>query len=312
MQDLVAVEAFVRVVDRGSFSAAAADLGVAKSTVSKRIAALEERLGARLLYRTTRSVRPTEVGATYYERCLAVLAAAEEAERAVTRMQQVPRGRLRVSAPMSFGQRYLAPVVAEFMRDFPEVEVDLDLSDRMVDVIAEGFDVAIRVAALPDSSLIARRLAGSRRLVVGAPSYFRARGRPASPAALAEHDCLLYAYQASGDTWHFDGPGGAQAVRVAGRLRANNGDVLAVAACAGLGLALLPDFIVEPELRAGRLEPTLPEHCRAETALYAVYPHARHLVPKVRAFVDRLAGRFAAAEWPARRRESGDRGGQGY
>ncbi len=290
--------AFVRVVERGSFSAAARELHLAKSTVSKRIAALEERLGARLLQRTTRTVRLTEVGAAYYDRCLAVLEAAAEAERAVTRMQGTPRGRLRVSAPMSFGQRYLASSIASFLQEHPEVEVDLDLSDRMVDVIGEGFDVAIRVGELRDSSLIARRLAPSRSLVVGSPAYFHRRGRPQSPEGLREHECLLYAYQASGDTWHFRGPGGASAVRVRGRLRANNGDVLSLAAQSGLGLALLPDFIVDAELRTGRLEPALAEHCRAEAVLHAVYPHARHLMPKVRAFVDRLAADFGAgASW---------------
>ncbi len=305
MQDLTAIAAFVRVVELGSFSAAARELSLAKSTVSKRIAALEGRLGALLLHRTTRTLRMTEVGAAYFDRCLAVLAAAEEAERAVTRMQGVPRGRLRVSAPMSFGQRYLASSVARFLQDHPEVEVDLDLSDRMVDVVGEGFDVAIRVGALRDSSLIARRLAPSRSLVVGSPAYFHGRGRPRSPEELREHACLLYAYQASGDTWHFRGPSGPTAVRVQGRLRANNGDVLALAAQAGLGLALLPDFIVDADLRTGRLEPALAEFCRSEAVLHAVYPHARHLMPKVRAFVDLLAADFGGGASWRRARVSG-------
>ncbi|MCA9635137.1 MAG: substrate binding domain-containing protein, partial [Myxococcales bacterium] len=157
-----------------------------------------------------------------------------------------------------------------------------------------------RAAELPDSSLIGRRLCGSRRLVVGAPGYFRSRGRPQAPAELADHACLLYAYQASGDTWHLDGPAGPIAVRVRGRLRANNGDVLATAAREGLGLAFLPDFIVAGDLRAGRLEVALAEHCRSEAAIHAVYPQTRHLVPKVRAFVDHLARHFGdGVPWAA-------------
>jgi DNA-binding transcriptional LysR family regulator len=288
MQQLEGIMAFVTVVDEGGFSPAARRLGVAKSTISKRIRSLEDRLGARLLNRTTRSQSLTEVGAAYYERCSAIVDAAREAEAAVTHQQTTPHGRLRLSAPMSFGQRYLDPVIAEFLRGHPNAELELDLDDRTIDVVDEGYDLAIRIGSISESSLVMRELLSSRFCIVASPGYLAKRGSPHTPDELFEHDCLLYSYQRSGDSWRFDGPDGPLQVRVTGRMRANNGDALAQAASAGLGLALLPDFIVEREISAGRLCTVLDDWCQQRVAVHAVYPHNRHLSAKVRVFVDLL------------------------
>jgi len=283
------------VVKHHSFSAAADELGLSKSSVSKQIRALEDRLGARLLDRTTRRMRLTEVGAAFHDRCAAIVTAAEEAELAVTQLQMTPRGRLRISAPVSLGQRYLTDVVDDYLTLYPDVEIELDLSDRFVDLVDEGYDLAIRVGALPDSSLVARKLADSRRVVVGSPSYLADHGVPQTPADVGAHECLLYTYsQVPADVWRFDGPDGEISIRVHGRLRTNNGDVLAAAAGDGIGIAMLPDFIVAAELRAGRLQAALSDMCQSLGGIYAVYPHNRHLSANVRLFVDELVATFAS------------------
>ncbi len=285
---------FVAVVQAGGFSAAAATLGVSKSTVSKQVRALEDRLGSRLLDRTTRSVRLTNVGAAFYEQCAQAVSAAEEAELAVTQMQPTPCGRLRVTAPISFGQRFVVDVVGDYLTYYPEVGVDLDLSDRTTNIIDEGYDLAIRIGRLPDASLIAQHPADPRPAPVGPPTYLAERGTPETPADLGTHDCLLYSDQLSGDHWTFDGPDGEIRVRVHGRLRSNNGDALAAAAGDGLGLALLPDFIVRDEIRAGRLVSVLASMCQRLGGVYAVYPENRHLSAKVRVFVDLLDATFSS------------------
>ena len=294
MEDSLAhIAIFVRVVQDGSFSAAADRLRVAKSTVSKRVAMLEERLGARLLHRTTRAMRLTEVGAAFYERCLVAVEAAEEAELAVTRLQASPRGTLRVSAPVSFGQRFLGPALRSLISEHLDVEVELVLDDRWVDVIDEAFDVALRIGKLPDSSLVAKKICDSRRIVVAAPSYIDAHGPVTHPNDLARHECLLYAYQRTGDAWSFERGGKAVTVPVRGRLRTNNGDVLTQAAVDGLGVAYLPDFLAQPDLAAGRLVALLDDHCQGEAPVHAVYPANRHLSAKVRVFVDLLVDHLA-------------------
>jgi len=286
---------FAQVVDSRSFSAAAARLGLSKSAVSKQIAKLEDRLGARLLNRTTRTLSPTDAGQDFYERCIRVAREVEEAERAITHLSAEPRGLLRLNAPASFGREYLAPLVPEILARWPELRIEALFEDRFVDVVAEGFDLVIRITRLQDSSLVARRIASCRRLVCAAPSYLERRGVPRKPAELLQHDCILYSYATDQNEWEFVGPDGRlETVRVDGRLRANNAEVTLAALRAGAGLALSPDFIVGPDIAAGRLVPLLTGYENPFGAIYAVWPHNRNLAPKVRAVVDFLVERFAA------------------
>lgn len=292
IEDLTAMAVFARVVEARGFSAAAKRLGRSKSSVSKTVSALEDRLGARLLNRTTRRLSLTEAGAAFYERAARILEEAEEAELAVTRLQDEPHGTLRVNAPTNFGERHLAPALADFMARYPALAIDLALEDRFVDVVDEGFDLALRIAALPGSSLIARRLAPNRRVVCASPAYLERAGTPLRPSDLRRHDCLAYTYLATGNAWRFAGAGDPVSVRIAGRLSINNGEALRHAALAGLGLVMLPTFIVGEDLRSGTLRAVLREFTDTATSVYAVYPHSRHLSAKVRAFVDFLAERF--------------------
>ena len=290
---LAAMAAFAKVVESNSFSGAAKALGRSKSAVSKLVAGLEDEMGARLLNRTTRRLSLTEAGLAFYEGAARALAAAEEAEAAVTQLSTAPRGVLRVNAPMSFGVRHVAPALADFMAAYPELAVELDLNDRVVDLVEEGYDLAVRVVRLSDSSLIARRLAPSRFVLSAAPSYLARRGTPLEPEDLAGHDCLIYSYQTTGERWRFQGPGGTRQVRIAGRLRANNGDALLGAALGGAGVALLPSFICGEAVRDGRLVQLMPDwNRRQDVEVCAVYPASRNLSPKVRVFIDFLAARY--------------------
>jgi DNA-binding transcriptional LysR family regulator len=292
MDRLTAMEAFVRVVERGGFTAAAEDLHLSRAMVSKHVQDLEEHLGARLLNRTTRKVSLTEAGRVYYERSTQLLADLAETEEAVGELQAKPRGRLRLNAPVSFGALHLAAAVADYMAAQPEVTVELTLNDRVVDLVEEGYDLAVRIARLADSSLIARRLAPCRMVVCAAPEYLERHRQPGHPNDLAGHNCLGYSYGQTRDEWRFDGPKGAAAVPVRGTLQANNGDVLRAAALRGAGIVLLPSFIVGADLAAGRLAPVLPGYRVPELGIYAVYPHSRHLSAKVRSFVDFLLPRL--------------------
>ncbi|SES92070.1 LysR family transcriptional regulator [Oceanicella actignis] len=293
MDRLSEMEAFARVVELGGFTEAARRMGVSKSAVSKAVAALEERLGARLLTRTTRRVAPTAIGAAFYERARRVIEEAEEAERMVTALHGAPRGELRVSAPVSFGLRVLAPAVADFMRQNPEVTLTLSLDDRFVELVSAGFDMAVRIGRLPDSSLKALRLRKVDLLLAASPEYLARAGVPRRIEDLADHQLLRYAHQATGASWRLRGPGGEERqVRARGRLVADNGDALALAAEAGLGIVLSPDFIIAEALAAGRLVEVLPE-CRPEpAAAYAVRPAGPFPPPQLSAFVDFLAQRL--------------------
>ncbi len=293
MDRLTAIEAFVRVAEARSFSEAARRLRSSKSAVSRNVGALESELGVRLFHRTTRSLTLTEAGRGYFERATRILADLEEANLAVSQLQSAPRGRLRVSAPMSFGFLHLAPALPDFLARYPEVAVDLAMNDRFVDLIDEGFDVAVRIGALEDSSLIARKLAPMRRVVCASPAYLEARGVPLSPDGLEDHECLCNSNIAPSQEWRFTALDGKPwPVEVKGRLSANNGDALRVAALKGQGFANLPTFIVGGDLQAGALVTVLDEFISQDMAMSAVYPHSRHLSPKVRAFVDFLADRF--------------------
>jgi DNA-binding transcriptional LysR family regulator len=292
MDRLNAIEAFVRVVERGGFAAAAASLRKSRAMVSKHVQDLEEHFGARLLNRTTRRVGLTEVGRVYYERCVRVLADLAEAELAVGELQAEPRGILRINAPMSFGTLHLAAAVADFTTLHPKVSVDMALNDRIVDLVEEGYDVAVRIGRLADSTLIARRLALCRMAVCAAPSYLARCGEPRHPADLSGHNCLGYTYMSTWDEWRFEGVGGAQSIRVSGSLNSNNGEALAAAARRGLGIIIQPTFIVGDDLKSGRLMRILADYRPYEPPISAVYPHPRHLSAKVRSFVDFLASRF--------------------
>ncbi|MBC8068796.1 MAG: LysR family transcriptional regulator [Deltaproteobacteria bacterium] len=296
MHDLAQLEIFVHVVADGGFTSAAHSLGVSKSFVSRQLGALEDRLGARLLNRTTRKLTLTDVGTAFYEQCRRILDELAEAEAAVTNLQTAPRGTLRVAAPMSFGFRYVAPEVSQFLADHDELSIDLDLADRRVDLLDEGFDLAIRIGKLADSSLIARKLGASNLLMVASREYLDRRGRPEHPRELREHDCLLYAYSPTNSSWQLDGEGGSISVPVTGRVSANNGDAIAVAARAGLGIARLPDFIAAPLVHEGAVEQVLPRWTESY-GIWAVYPHNRHLSAKVRLFVEFLAERWATPPW---------------
>jgi DNA-binding transcriptional LysR family regulator len=289
---LTALEVFARIVEGGSFTEAAAQLGLSRAAVSKHVTALEDRLGARLLNRTTRRCSPTEAGAAFYERCRQLLAELEEAEAEAGEAAVRPRGRLKVSAPMTFGARHLAPALPDYMAAYPDVRVDLTLDDRVVDLVQEAFDVAIRIARLDDSTLIARRLAPCRMLIVASPAYLARHGEPMVPADLARHDCLGYSYAARGGVWELSGPDGTTLQRVKGRLQANNGDVLAAAAAGGLGIVAGPSFILGDLVRAGRLRPVLPGYRLPELGIHAVWPPGRHVSAKLRSFVDFIAARF--------------------
>jgi DNA-binding transcriptional LysR family regulator len=293
MDRLTEMEAFVRVVDHGGFTEAARKMGLSKSAVSKHVAALEARLAVRLLNRTTRRVSATELGLAYYDRARVVLADALEADSMVTAMQATPRGSLRVSAPVSFGIVQLSTAVARFLCAYPEVDVNLVLDDRFVEVVAEGFDLAVRVGALEDSSLKARKLASARRVLAASPGYVAEMGAPRGVDDLGAHRLLHYSNLATGNFWRFQGANGEERhVRVGGRLTVNNGDSLMRAAEAGLGIALLPSFIIGDAIAAGRLVEILPDRAPDVIGVHALYPQGRFPQPKLRAFVDFLAQHF--------------------
>ena len=293
MDRLAAIEAFVRVAECGSFSQAAQRLHSSKSVVSRQVGALEAELGARLIHRTTRALTLTEPGRSYFERASRILADLAEANASVGRLQSAPRGRLRVNAPMSFGFLHLAPALPDFLDRYGDVELELIMNDRFVDLVEEGFDVAVRIGKLEDSSLVARRLAPMRRTVCAAPAYLQKRGVPNSPEDLKSHECLCYSNLGMTQEWRFVRPDGRPwPIEVHGRLHANNGDALRAAALHGFGLAVLPSFLTGRDIQSGALVSVLEPFMPQDSAVYAVYPHARHLSPKVRAFVDFLAERF--------------------
>jgi DNA-binding transcriptional LysR family regulator len=293
MDRLAAIEAFVRVAECGSFSQAAERLRSSKSVVSRQVGALEAELGARLIHRTTRALTLTEAGRSYFERATRILADLAEANASVGQLQAAPRGRLRVSAPVSFGFLHLAPALPDFLDRYPDVEVDITTNDRFVDLVDEGFDVAVRIGKLDDSSLVARKIAPMRRTVCAAPAYLEKRGTPASPDDLESHECLCYSNVGRAEEWRFVRPDGAPwPVEVHGRLHVNNGDALRAAALRGFGLAVLPSFLVGRDFQSGALISVLAPFMPQDSAVYAVYPHARHLSPKVRAFVDFLSQQF--------------------
>jgi DNA-binding transcriptional LysR family regulator len=294
MDRLTALTAFVRVVELGSFARAAERLSMSTSAVSRQVSELEAHLDARLLNRTTRRISLTEAGQAFFERSVQLLADFEEAESAVRTSAVAPKGKLRVTCGISFGVRLIAPAIAEFGARHPQLSFDLDLSDRVVDLVEEGYDLAIRVGTGGPPGLVSRVLGYSRLVCCAAPAYLKAHGAPVHPRDLARYQCLEYSYVAPGALWTFeDSAAEKHTVRIGGRVRANNGRMLAELAALGMGVVLEPDFIVEPLIRAGRLMVLLPEFQPPRTPIAAVYPSRRHLSPKVRALVDFLAERFS-------------------
>jgi DNA-binding transcriptional LysR family regulator len=290
---------FVATVDAGNFTAAANRLRLSKQFVSRRVAALEASLGVRLLVRNTRNLTVTDLGQDFFERAKRILADVGDAERAMSARRTEPRGLLKVSAPMSFGMAHLSPLVAEFLRAHPDVRFDMDLADRTVDVIGEGFDMALRIGRLQDSTLVAQKLIDVRMIACCSPGYRRRRHAPASPADLAQHACLPYG-QAGRASWEFIVDGARTSLDVEGPLRSNNGEVLRDAAIAGLGIAYLPDFIVAGSVDAGLLVEVLAPYIPPPNALHAVYPRHRETSVTIRAFTQFLRERLTARAATAR------------
>lgn len=305
MDTVDGMRTFAAVVAEGSFSRAAERLEMSPQLASKYVGQLEDRLGVRLLNRSTRQLSLTEAGRAYYDRVREVLADIEDMENAVGDMTARARGTLRINAPMSFGQFHLTRAIAEYQAAEPEVEVDLTLNDRVVDIVSEGFDLAIRIGRLEESSLVARPLAPVRLVVCGSPGYFQRHGVPATPEDLAAHECLRYAYASDYDRWRFEQDGGNYSVRVSGGFSANNGDALRVAALAGRGVILQPTFIVGDDIHAGRLQTVLEDFHVAELTVHAVYAHRQYLSAKVRTFVDFLAGYLGSPPYWDRPRPGG-------
>jgi len=297
LPDMEALAVFARVVELRSFAAAAEDLKLSKATVSKAVGRLETRLGARLFNRTSRRLALTETGAQLADRARRLLADAEAAEDEILAHSAQPRGLVRLAAPMSFGLIELAPVLPDFLAQYPEVSIDLHMSDDRIDLVGMGFDLALRIADLPDSSLVARRIRPVERMVVASPAYLERHGRPTHPSHLAEHACLGYAYLPTPETWRFSGPGGEQvAVRPAGPLRANNAEALIPALEAGLGLAVQPDFIVRDCLAKGRLAVVLPEWRTPPIALHLVSPPGGPRPVRITALADYLVRRLGGGK----------------
>lgn len=299
MDRLTSMQVFVLVAETGSFAQASNKMELSRAMVTRHVMSLESRLGTRLLNRTTRRLSLTEAGAAYLERCQQVLEDMEEADAIVTRLSAAPRGRLRVNCAVSFGARHLAPVLGDYLQRHPDVSIDLALNDRVVDLVDEGYDLAIRIGDLPSSNLVARKIGVTRLVVCASPAYLEQHGVPRSPAELAQHTCFDYSYWTTPNLWPFsDANGNSHVVKIAGPFTTNNGDALCAAAVSGAGIIHEPSFIVADDLDAGRLTALFMNYDTRELGIYAVYASRRHLSPKVRTFVDFLAERFGAnAPW---------------
>ncbi len=295
MSNLSELAVFVKVVEKGSFTAAAEKLELSKAAVSKYVSHLEERLGARLLNRTTRRLSLTEAGAALYNRVGLAMAEIDAAESEVMELTGTPRGRLRVTAPIYFGNAFLMPAINRFLRNYPDIELDLDLNNRIVNLVEERFDVGIRITTLTNSSMVARRLADVRLLTVASPIYLRRHGTPEQPGDLVDHTTLNYSLLPAPNEWNFRSPDGSPVtVHVKGCLRCNSDEALKHAALEGIGITRFPDLFVTGEVASGRLQPLLADYEPASSSLCAVFPTRSHMPPKVRVFVDFIAEQFNA------------------
>ena len=293
MDKFESIRAFTKVVEASGFAAAARAMGLSRSVVNRSVIKLEKELSTQLLHRSTRKVTPTETGIAFYNRCLQILSELDEAISAVTELQEKPTGNLRVNAPMSFGTLHLSDAVADYMITYPEVHVELTLSDRFVNPIEEGFDVTVRVGEpRPSTGLITKEITPANRVLCASPAYIKAHGEPAHPSELRSHRCLHYGYQESGTRWRLHGPDGKQSVSINCVMSSNNGEVLKDAVAKDQGIAVLPTFIVGDALQQGQLRTVLTDFKPPDITLCALYPSHRHLSAKVRFFVELLTKRF--------------------
>ena len=293
MDRLTEMEAFATVVDQGGFTDAARKMGISKSAVSKHVSSLESRLGARLLNRTTRRVSPTEIGLAYYDRARRVLNDAGEADALVSSMQSAPSGLLRISVATDFGVNHMSPILGDFLVDYPDITVNMVLNNRYVELISEGFDLAIRIGEMEDSSLRARKLTETSKRLIASPKYFEQFGRPAKIDDLNEHKLLHYSNQSAGNVWKLTAPSGEKRqVRTQGWLTVNDGQSLLNACVSGLGIAYLPSFLYADALEQGLVVDAMPDLPQERQGIYAVYPPGRYTQPKVRTFIDFLVDAF--------------------
>jgi DNA-binding transcriptional LysR family regulator len=295
MDQFKEIESFVAVAQLGSFVKAADRLGISKAMVSRNVSELEARLGVRLMQRTTRRLSLSDAGAEYLQRCVQILGELHDANSAVSASAVQAQGVLKISAPLTFGIRHLAPLWGEFLRIHPRVELEVNLNDRVVDLIEEGYDLAVRIGQLHSSSLIARRIAGTRLVLCASPRYLQQAAPIQSLDDISEHDVISYTYLATGERWHFAGPGGARSIEVRPRLRSNSGDTCRAAALADQGIVFQPSFLVGEDLKSGRLVEILPQYAGPEMDISVVYPSRHHLSHKVRAMVEFLGAAFAQA-----------------
>jgi len=291
------IECFIAVAELGSFVKAAEALGISKAAVSRTVLELEARLGSRLMQRTTRRLSLTEAGILYLERCKQIVAALEEADDLLSAGSAKATGLLRINAPLTFGVLHLAPLWPMFLDRHPDVALDITLSDRIVDIIDEGYDMAIRIARLSDSTLVHRKLTSTSLHVCASPAYLDKHGTPAHPHELAQHETISYSYNLSKDEWPFNGPEGPVSVRVNSRLHVNNGDSCVQAALGGIGITRQPTFMIDQYLRSGQLVSILQDYTSPELGIYAVYPSRAHLPAKMRAMLDFLSEAFAQVHW---------------
>ncbi|MEN9773840.1 MAG: HTH-type transcriptional regulator DmlR [Pseudomonadota bacterium] len=292
------MQAFVAVIEAGSFVRASTVLNLSKTAVSRLVSDLEARLGTRLIHRTTRTLSLTPEGEVFHQRCRRLLDDLTEAEAELTARSGEAVGRLRINVPVSFGLLHLAPLWPSFISMHPEVELDITLADRLVDLVDEGYDLAVRIARLQPSSLVSRRMSSTRLVLCASPEYLRRQGTPLHPSDLAQHALIAYTLLSTGDRWEFEGPQGPVGVTVVPRLRTNSGDTCCAAALQHRGLVLQPTFLVGPHLASGALVEVLPNYRSVELGVFAVYPSRTHLMPKVRVLIDFLVEAFRTPAWP--------------
>jgi DNA-binding transcriptional LysR family regulator len=292
MDRLTSMEVFVRVVDRGSFTTAAEETGTSTTSVTNHIQALERRLGTRLLNRTTRRLSLTEIGKSFYDQCTDILGRIDAAETGAREMYSAPRGRLKISAPVALGANLLLPALADYLKTYPQVKIQLMLNDRLVDLTEEGFDAAFRFGKLADTSLVARPLRSLGRVVCASPDYLAAHGTPESPDELTSHNCLAFHYIQPETEWHFDKPK-PHTVSVSGQLAINNVQALLTAVLSGIGIAMLPDFLAASHFATGQLVPLFSEQDFSRAPLQLIYPPDRQMTPKLRSFIDFMIDRLS-------------------